>query len=220
LCAARCAEGAGEWAKAEQWVRRTSERFPDYAHVWFYWCHRTGIGDMKAAAKSVEEYLKMAAARPSPQDQLLAGAYRALTGQPELAAAQYLTAYERTRADSLLMAAASVYDTLGDVEARNRTTSLLPAESPYAKLVTCVVTALAEGEKTIPDRDELTAMVAILPPRHRENGCYFAGMFLRKRGETELAKKFLTRALEDSDPKHTLTPTLAAVALREMEKKK
>ncbi|HKB05166.1 MAG TPA: hypothetical protein VKD90_23275, partial [Gemmataceae bacterium] len=220
LCAVRCAEAAGDWAKAEQWAKRVAERFPEFAHVWFYWCHRTGRGDVKAAANSVEEYLKKSATRPSPQDLILAGAYRELTGQPALAPALYMTAYERTRADPLILAAATVCDSLGDADGRSRATSLLPETSPYASLVTLVATALSEGEKSIPDKERLTRMLERLPRGLRETGCYYAGMLLRKRGETELAKKLLTQALEDSEPKHRLTPTLAAVALRDMEKKK
>lgn len=55
LCANRCAEGAEQWAKAEQWIRRVSERYPEAITDWFFWCLRTGQGNQEQAFDLIRE---------------------------------------------------------------------------------------------------------------------------------------------------------------------
>ncbi len=49
-CAVRCYEGMQDWQRAELWVRRVSERYPDSSlREWLAFCKRTGHGDIAAA---------------------------------------------------------------------------------------------------------------------------------------------------------------------------
>src|SRR5207248_1189386 len=49
LCAADCHEQAGDWEKAEELIRRLSERYESSETEWYMWCRRTGKGDPAAA---------------------------------------------------------------------------------------------------------------------------------------------------------------------------
>lgn len=59
LTAARCEEGLGHWAEAEQWVRRDAERY-DRPFEWMEWCTRTGHGDRAAASAMANAAMKPA----------------------------------------------------------------------------------------------------------------------------------------------------------------
>ena len=50
-CAVRCYEGMKDWERAELWVRRLSERYPDSSlRAWLNFCKRTGHGDHRGGA--------------------------------------------------------------------------------------------------------------------------------------------------------------------------
>ena len=58
ICAARCAEGEKDWARAELWFSRVTERYPGNSWaVWYFFCKRTGQGNLAAARDAVERYL-------------------------------------------------------------------------------------------------------------------------------------------------------------------
>ena len=50
VCAGRCAEGEKDWNRAEQWYSRATQRYPstDWA-AWYFFCKRTGQGNLEAA---------------------------------------------------------------------------------------------------------------------------------------------------------------------------
>ena len=57
-CAARCAEGEQDWERAEAWYSRETERYPDDSWaVWYFFCKRTGHGNLEAARAFVEQYV-------------------------------------------------------------------------------------------------------------------------------------------------------------------
>ncbi len=48
-CAAKCAEGEQDWQRAEAWYSRETERYPDSSWaVWYFFCKRTGQGNLEA----------------------------------------------------------------------------------------------------------------------------------------------------------------------------
>lgn len=50
-------EWAGNFARAELWKRRISERYEESSGDWFLWCQRTGKGDLAAATKLYKPHL-------------------------------------------------------------------------------------------------------------------------------------------------------------------
>jgi hypothetical protein len=51
--AAECAEGAGDYAAAEKYLVANAERYDDI-FSWYFWCRRTGHGDIESARRAVE----------------------------------------------------------------------------------------------------------------------------------------------------------------------
>lgn len=57
LCAGTCYEGLQQWPEAEQFFRATSERYDDLSFEWYFFCRRTGEGDVNAARNHANAYL-------------------------------------------------------------------------------------------------------------------------------------------------------------------
>jgi tetratricopeptide (TPR) repeat protein len=73
-CAARCAEGQGDWDRAELWMRRATKRYASSSWtVWYRFCKKSGHGDVKAAQAWTEEYLAAANGHPDLANPLTAG---------------------------------------------------------------------------------------------------------------------------------------------------
>jgi tetratricopeptide (TPR) repeat protein len=54
--ASRLAEGMEDWLTAEEFARAESERYETGVEIWYFWCFRTGRGDMQAARELAEAY--------------------------------------------------------------------------------------------------------------------------------------------------------------------
>jgi len=58
LLASRCYEGLGRWDESEKWVREAATAYPTSSgHEWYFWCRRTGRGDVDSARKLAEQTL-------------------------------------------------------------------------------------------------------------------------------------------------------------------
>ncbi len=57
LAASFVTEGLGEWEESEKWIRQLSEQFNyAYGFSWYFWCRRTGRGDLAAASEKMHAY--------------------------------------------------------------------------------------------------------------------------------------------------------------------
>jgi tetratricopeptide (TPR) repeat protein len=57
LLASRVDEALGRWDDSEKWIREASRSYPSYAgDEWYYWCRRTGRGDLKAAREFTQSF--------------------------------------------------------------------------------------------------------------------------------------------------------------------
>lgn len=77
LTGSRCAEGLRDWRTAESMRRAISERYAGNQPDWFFWCIRTGRGNLKKARALAEEYWQtfVPPYQPAQTDSLF---YRAL----------------------------------------------------------------------------------------------------------------------------------------------
>lgn len=66
-CAAQCHEQMGDWDRAEEYVRRISQRYQTSAGMWYFWCQRTGHGDLDAAREAVQPYMEQFATSSDAQ---------------------------------------------------------------------------------------------------------------------------------------------------------
>ncbi len=52
-------EGLGEWKDSEKWMRQLSEEFGyGNGYYWYFWCRRTGRGDLDAARETMQTYFE------------------------------------------------------------------------------------------------------------------------------------------------------------------
>lgn len=218
LCAAKCAEGQEDWVTAEQWVQRAAERYADSSHAWFYWCLRTGRGNLPAAQALVEKRLKLIGAPRTENDLCLSAVLSAATGKREKAPGLFQAAYGVNRNDVFTLAAALEYQGLGDAEKRDKAFDMVPEKAAYRPLVLLLRAVIAKGEKEVPSAEEIESLLKGRPPGQQSEIRYFLGRFLQQRGKSEAANELLLKCVEPTSP-FFLTPVLAGLALREMEKK-
>lgn len=63
--AARVSEKLGEHAEAERYYQSLSQGYPDWQMAWYFYCLRSGRGNISEARKQADEYLK---SLPNPPD--------------------------------------------------------------------------------------------------------------------------------------------------------
>ena len=110
-CAGRCAEGENDWERAETWFSRVTERYPDHSpEAWYFFCKRTGHGNVAAAREKVESYLTEHAKRPDVQIDEYGGCFYWLDGRLDQAKASLARAYQTRTSISAALALAMIAD--------------------------------------------------------------------------------------------------------------
>ncbi len=213
-CAHDCYQALGDWEKAELWVRRTSERYPDQALAWLYWCLRVGKGDREAARELADELVRGRRRSGTLADwSALAIFYTATQQKSEaLDARERILKASRTEFDALLVALA--HDDVGDADKRDRALAGLTGQSALARLAKIFVEALAKGDKEAPDPQALDAALSGADPMSKEASYYLIGQFLECRGQKKAAAVYFNRcAVGKSAPADLVL--LATIRLRE-----
>lgn len=199
LCANKCYEGLGQWDEAEQWVRRTAERYPNNTFAWFFWCWRTGKGDARAARQMVEKYIQAQGGQLSPNDTSHIGVFYTITGQRAKAFSYLKAMYERSKNAPASMFYALACDDAGDKKERDRIWTLFPAADPvYTQLARLFRQCLERGEKSDVDAEEVQKILAKASPALQADACYFVGDFLSCRGKRQTANGYLDRCATTS----------------------
>ncbi len=95
-CAGRCAEGEKDWERAEEWYQRVAERYPDQSWaVWYFFCKRSGHGNLAAARESVDQYVTAHADHPTILSEESSGFFYWVDGRIESAKADLAKAYAK-----------------------------------------------------------------------------------------------------------------------------
>jgi tetratricopeptide (TPR) repeat protein len=64
LIASRVEEGLGHWDESEQLVRAAATSYPSCsAPNWYFWCRRTGRGDLESAKKMIQTYFSASSSK-------------------------------------------------------------------------------------------------------------------------------------------------------------
>ena len=149
-CAARCSEGASDWARAEALIRAISERYPDVSMVdWYLFCKRTGHGDLAAARDFVEQYLTAHADRPDLQNEEFAGYFYWLEGRNDEANKAFTRAFQNRKSISAAIALAIIADDEKDAARRNEL---------LKELVTKYKDTVAQIARDLPDLRRNTSL--------------------------------------------------------------
>lgn len=212
LCAAQAAEGDGDLDAAETWLRRSAERYEDDVRVWYFWCLRTGRGDVDAARRLVAAHVKRVGTPRVDSDRVTAGVLLVAEGKPADAAPMFEACFAG-KDGYFLTVAAVLWDQAGDTANRDRALSAVPADDRVAPLVRLLRETLKAGETATPTPKQVDEAMKLLPEHLRNNAGYLIGQFLLQRGEKELAKGYLERSTKGMAP-GAMTPALAGLALQ------
>lgn len=206
---ARCAEGKGEWDKAEQLMRSASRAYNDPG--WYFWCLRTGRGNLSAASTLVDTYFKpldkvqdKRVLRSSQCREL--AAWHLLEGDVTKARELYESSASYSRegrpeiTDGLVTVYAAILADLdGDKEACKKLLNRFGGEnlgmddtfSEFANLVAGVISEQEVGRWNAREFERLAifANQGYVPSMY-----YFAGLLLRNHGQKELANEYIHNA--------------------------
>ena len=224
ITASSCHEMLGEWEEAEQWIRATSERYDDCATHWFYWCKRTERGDVKAASAVARPQLAiLAQAITNPKDDFAFGSIMILANEPGLALARTKRSVEAKYDAPLALRLAVLADATGDADLRDRTITLLLADTRKVGPITRRTLTLMrdwlarpEAEKVGPDLAKVDAILAAMP-EGRGDIAYLVAQFLDNHGREDDATAYLAIAAAKVPPETTdeRNRILARSALRD-----
>jgi hypothetical protein len=202
-CAARCAEGLGDWERAELWIRRGTERYAPSAWTgWYRFCKKSGHGDIKAAQAWTEQYLASVDGRPDLARPLTAAYFYWASGSLKKARDSFVKAIEANPSEIMGIAhLALVADELGEAARRDE---LLTRFCTQHKTVAPKTVELAEvfrgwlagGSKGAADLAAADRVIAALPPDNRGNLEFFVGRLLMTHGQPDAARAYLKRSAD------------------------
>ena len=205
ICASECNEGLKDWEQAELWIRRTAERYPKAnGAAWYRFCKRTGHGDIEAARAFAEAHVGPGVADlPDPSRLQQDGFSLWASGSPKQALDALEQAEEIRHDPANSIAAFLLADELGDKVRRDRLLEELCTnlQRQVPRMVTIgrmMRDALADGGKGSLDLAAVDKVLGAMPARTRGNADFLVGRFLKNRGQTESARKYLQRAADSS----------------------
>lgn len=219
LMLANCYEAVGQWREAERLMKRIAEEYPGYELAWRLWCARTGEGDVEHAHDALEMHWMVAESR-----QMGVGGERAIMalvekdygrarGELELAFRQERGTYYGLHL--LLTAERQADERYRDaiVEQVISRAKTRPHAGEVVELATEFRRMLAEDAEV--DRDKMDEMLAGMSDANVVDLGYFLGEFLRLRGETEAARKYLEQVAGLAESQRW-NYALAVLALQEL----
>ncbi len=209
-CAVRCYVGLNDWKRAELWVQRLSERYPNTAvQEWLEFCKRTGHGDRAAAQALVDQYRAAvgdpgnaaAGAGNELDDPLKAGLSAWLKGDTNDATLNLRKAYE---SDSPLVAGIALVamaDERGDSQQRDRALNdLFTKHRSKAPLMFQVLQifrdSFARPNPAALDLAAIDRAVSNVKPNARGNTEFAVGWLLKKHGKRQDAETYLKRCIQ------------------------
>jgi len=229
ICAEQCHEKLGHWENAEQLVRENAERYDSQQFQWYFWCRRTGRGDLAAAQQRAELFVSQLSAAPSPNAMAELTTYWMLSGQTEKArenARQWFSASSHPLA---AVRWALLLDEAHDTAARDAALADAIVKAPQAKrqardedpresvIVQWMINAYAGGQSPEALLESLENTFATLADNRPVQGTlgYVAGTFFQRQGKIDLARRYYERSLQASNS-HLNAYILSSMALRSL----
>lgn len=213
--AAECAEQLGDWTRAELWMRRLSERYPQSAGDWFFWCRRTGRGQEAEARRLAAARYEALPERASEADLENAAIFFLLTERPARASEAFARCWQQHRSVHGARGLALLADAEGNTAVRDehlRHAASCPV--PVARVLALFRDCLAQGKPL--DLQAVEAVFQELTPAGATESCYLVGRFLELRGQRQEAARYYRRCA-DASQAFAGVRALAAEALRKLE---
>jgi tetratricopeptide (TPR) repeat protein len=231
--ASRCLEGSRKWEDSERWIAEAVRQYPTHmGYEWFFWCRRTGRGELEEARKYAEKFFAEPTIRRTLAGSTRMAVYRTMEDSPREALAEWqafadLCGEKESVWDKVWRFAhtAVLADRLGEATVKEQALRLILStaeENSWEKsepesyvVLTRLCDALSEeplGEKTLAEFDDALARTAGYWPC---NYSYFMGAALEERGLKERAELYYRHAAFDG-PFDCYNATLAGMRLVEL----
>ncbi len=223
---AYCYEGVQDWENAEAWFRTTSLRYDDCDPGWYFFCRRTGHGDIEAARRRMLERIENAPNVVDEKRFLLAkGLFYVLEGQPEKGLEILFDEIPGNAPSPYHLHIAMVADRLGEPEYRGialrRATRGVPSgfrlstDKPQKKLARLAKHLNEDLRRE--GKAELDLKVLEKLRREAEDAewtdfSYFLGQYFNLHGKPKLAVKYWKECMSRPDT-NEFSRTLAGVEL-------
>jgi len=218
-CAGMCREGLGDWKEAEECMRAIAGRYDDAYEEWFFWCVRTGKGDVRAAQEQLENRLARLGPQRTTNDLMVSGGYHLLTDQTREALEEFRELSNVARAEWGHLMLALLYDALNRPEARDRSLDDVPERSRYKPVARFLVASRMRGEAAPLNVAALEEALQPLSKQTQAPSYYFVGRYLELRGQNRQAMDYYTRCVNEYESKNHLIPVLAGRRLRALKGK-
>ena len=207
--ASRVCEALAEWDDSEAWIRTASQNHPNSSGLeWFFWCCRTGRGDIDSARQLADQYFAQLKSQPTRTDDIDRGVYAFLNDRLEEARAAYRRANRATPEPSCsctfmliqldrLLDGGEEQQLLAALKETLETYLATPDAQADLWRAALEIVALAESQAPSPERLEKLeqSLHALTDEPARGAFCYFAAKELLELGEQDLAERYLRRAL-------------------------
>lgn len=222
ICAVDCLTGLKRWPEAEQYLRSSAERYPATSPKWYFWCLRTGFGDLPAARAFVRRVMNSTQIEVNP---LFGAVFQACEGEKEQALATLADLMEHNRGPTTAIMVFALADDLKKADVRTRALEMIVDSAPkeehnQPKLAEAARLARSaiEDESKLPQLEALAkeCLEAKEEPRGSAGIVFLAGKTLTNRGKQE-GEAFL-RQMAGGPGLDYLPSAMAAAYFRSKEK--
>ena len=119
LCAADIHEKLQDWNGAEERLKQASDRFAEKSVDWYFWCRRTGHGDLEEARQRAEKVVPLLESHSYTRQKFQAALFHDLEGRPEKALEILKAAAKQSDDPYVKLHAALIADELGQAGERD-----------------------------------------------------------------------------------------------------
>jgi tetratricopeptide (TPR) repeat protein len=217
LTAGRCAEGIEDWDRAEACHRAASERYQESAADWYFWCLRTGRGNVTKARALAKRYWQMLSPPFRPGQRWSRGVSYILIDNLPNAILTLTDSIDNNRDLHAILLAAILADKADDAARRDALFDKVAehwSEGPIlVELVNLFRGALAGKDGFEWNKRAFESLAFNAASAEVTFHYYLAGEFVGQHGQQELSREYLECAATSFDANAT-SCMLANRALR------
>jgi hypothetical protein len=219
-CASDCNEGLENWDKAEMYVRALSERYATSYYKWYYFCQRTGKGDVAAAERYVLAVFDAIGPRTTDQDRTRQAAVYVIGGHKQKSVEVCKLMHEQSPTQLTGFWLLAAYDEAGDKKGRDQLIQSFPTRVPALnQLVDLFKACLAKGEKAQLDTAAVDGLLKQLSPKGQAEGACHVARFLQQRGQLNAAREYYQRCASAAEATVPESQIIATARLRALGNK-
>lgn len=225
VCSAYCLEGLKQWEPAEQIMVSMIERYPAHACEWYFWCRRTGHGDVARAKQLAEKFM---AALEHPESAAFVhgqnGFVQVIDGNDEAALEEWEAAFDEDDSPFAGLMGALCARRCGrpreEIQWLERIGKESKPKAPDLRALATLAEKLRADRASQPSTLSEEIVEEIAKPvdeANRLNVYYFAAEHWDAKGEKERARKYFER-VRDNFFEDKRVCTLAALRLQDFSK--